>query len=378
MDYSAQQAHQPLDLDRATILVTGGAGFIGSNFIRSVLNRDNFCGRIINYDNLTYAGNMHSLSDIADRFGGSRYTFERGDINDFDRVKDLLTGEKISVIVHFAAESHVDRSICGPKVFVETNVNGTFNLLEAARQAWGMRTDVRFHHISTDEVYGSLGDIGHFFETTPYDPRSPYSASKAASDHLVRAYYHTYGLPVSISNCSNNYGPYHFPEKLIPLVILSALEGKPLPVYGNGKNVRDWLYVDDHCDAVWMILEKGMSGETYNVGGECEMQNIEVVQRICDILERLAPAAANPHMSSKGTYRNLITFVKDRPGHDRRYAINCDKIKQALGWKQNHNFESGLQDTVAWYLKNVDWVQSIRSGSYVINTQLLRLSGETV
>ena len=242
-------------------------------------------------------------------------------------------------------------------------------MLEAARQVWNGRNDVRFHHISTDEVYGSLGDIGLFFETTPYDPRSPYSASKAASDHLVRAYFHTYGLPITISNCSNNYGPYHFPEKLIPLVILNALEGKPLPVYGDGKNVRDWLYVEDHCEAIWAILKKGKAGETYNIGGECEKQNIEVVQSICDVLEQLRPAMDNPAMQTPNTarrsYRDLITFIADRPGHDRRYAINCDKIKNMLGWSQQHDFEKGLTNTVAWYLKNNDWINSIRNGEYL-------------
>jgi dTDP-glucose 4,6-dehydratase len=262
----------------------------------------------------------------------------------------------------------VDRSILGPKEFVETNVNGTFCLLEAARHLWNSRPGTRFHHISTDEVYGSLGDTGFFFETTPYDPRSPYSASKAASDHLVRAYFHTYGLPATISNCSNNYGPYHFPEKLIPLLILNAVEGKPLPVYGDGGNVRDWLYVEDHCEAVWRILEKGRTGETYNIGGECEKRNIEVVRAVCGILEELSPvrdnAAIRNPQSDNRNYRDLITFVGDRPGHDRRYAINCDKIKKELGWTQRHQFESGLRETVAWYLGNKEWVDSIRSGEY--------------
>jgi dTDP-glucose 4,6-dehydratase len=346
---------------QANILVTGGAGFIGSNFIRSVLGRPEFTGTIVNYDKLTYAGNLSSLADISDRFGGTRYFFERGDVCDFETLKTVFEKYRIDIVVHFAAESHVDRSIYGPGDFVRTNINGTFSLLETARQHWAGRKDVRFHHISTDEVYGSLGETGFFFETTPYDPRSPYSASKAASDHLVRAYFHTYGLPVTISNCSNNYGPYHFPEKLVPLVILNAVEGKPLPIYGDGKNVRDWLYVEDHCDAVWLILTRGKSGETYNIGGECEKQNIEVVQDICDALQELRP----PNKSGAiRAYRDLITFVGDRPGHDRRYAINCDKIKSELGWQRQHTFETGLGKTVAWYLENTAWVQNVKSGEY--------------
>ncbi len=347
-------------LHSANILVTGGAGFIGSNFIRYVFNKTNFNGTLINYDKLTYAGNLMNLVDISQKFGGRQYVFEQGDIRDFEKVHKTINKYSINIVVHFAAESHVDRSIFGPKDFVETNINGTFSLLEVARQVWGSRKDVRFHHISTDEVYGSLGDTGYFFESTPYDPRSPYSASKAASDHLVRAYGHTYGLQTTISNCSNNYGPYHFPEKLIPLIILNALEGKPLPVYGDGNNVRDWLYVGDHCEAVWLILAKGRSGDTYNIGGECERKNIEVVHAICDVLEELHPRKD----SSTGNYRDLITFVPDRPGHDRRYAINCDKIKSDLGWKQNHQFESGLRETISWYLNNRDWVEKIRSGEY--------------
>jgi dTDP-glucose 4,6-dehydratase len=356
-----------LEDDRATMLVTGGAGFIGSNFIRHVLTRTDFRGKVVNFDKLTYAGNLASLADIERDFGGKRYFFEHGDICDQERLADLFSKHPVSIVVHFAAESHVDRSIHGPADFIETNINGTFWLLEASRNAWKDRKDVRFHHISTDEVYGSLGATGAFFETTPYDPRSPYSASKAASDHLVRAYYHTYGLPVTISNCSNNYGPYQFPEKLIPLVMLNAFEGKSLPVYGDGKNVRDWLYVDDHCEAVWQILKKGAVGETYNIGGECEKQNVEVVQAICDVLEELAPAKDNPACRGKSgitRYRDLITFVPDRPGHDRRYAINCDKIKHGLGWQQGHDFVHGLRSTIAWYLQNGAWVDGIRSGDY--------------
>ncbi len=352
----------------ANILVTGGAGFIGSNFIRYVFEKTDFRGMLVNYDKLTYAGNLMNLADIERKFGGESYVFERGDIKDHGKVAEVMAKRRINAIVHFAAESHVDRSIYGPKDFVETNVNGTFSLLEAARHLWKGGAPSRFHHISTDEVYGSLGDTGYFFETTSYDPRSPYSASKAASDHLVRAYFHTYGLPVTISNCSNNYGPFHFPEKLIPLAILNAAEGKPLPVYGDGKNVRDWLYVEDHCEAVWMILAKGKAGETYNVGGECEKQNIEVVAAICDLLEELCPVKDNPAFQNPKSeirnYRDLITFIADRPGHDRRYAINCDKIKRELGWNQRHRFEDGLRQTVSWYLKNAEWVSGVRSGEY--------------
>ena len=358
---------QALESDKTTILVTGGAGFIGSNFIRYVLTETGFRGSIVNFDKLTYAGNLASLEDIDRTLGGKRYFFERGDICDPRRIEDVIRKYSVPIIVHFAAESHVDRSIHGPAEFIETNINGTFRLLEAARHAWKDRRDIRFHHISTDEVYGSLGATGAFFENTPYDPRSPYSASKAASDHLVRAYFHTYGLPVTLSNCSNNYGPWHFPEKLIPLMILNALEGKGLPVYGDGANVRDWLYVDDHCDAVWQILHKGTAGETYNIGGECEKRNIEVVRDICAILEELAPAAENPHVKTTAgisRYEDLITYVGDRPGHDRRYAINCDKIKRELGWKQRFDFPSGLRATIAWYLRNAAWVESVRSGDY--------------
>lgn len=352
---------------RTVLLVTGGAGFIGSNFIRHLLRRTGFAGTVVNLDKLTYAGNLSSLDDVDKQFGGKRYFFERGDICDETGLGGLFSRYPFSVVVHFAAESHVDRSIHGPADFIETNITGTFRLLEAARSAWKDRRDVRFHHVSTDEVYGSLGATGAFLETTPYDPRSPYSASKAASDHLVRAYHHTYGLPVTISNCSNNYGPYQFPEKLIPLMALNALEGKPLPVYGDGKNVRDWLYVDDHCEAVWQILTKGTVGETYNVGGECEKQNVEIVEAVCDILEELAPSADNPALRTGGTgrrYRDLVTFVTDRPGHDRRYAINCDKIKRELGWRQAHDFQNGLRETLSWYLRNTAWVNGVRSGAY--------------
>ncbi len=352
----------------ANILVTGGAGFIGSNFIRYVYQKTDFAGSLVNYDKLTYAGNLMNLVDVDREFGKKGYVFVRGDIADYEKVRETIAKYRINIIVHFAAESHVDRSIFGPRDFVETNINGTFSLLEAARELWANRRDVRFHHISTDEVYGSLDETGYFFETTPYDPRSPYSASKASSDHLVRSFFHTYGLPATISNCSNNYGPYHFPEKLIPLTILNALEGKPIPVYGDGENVRDWLYVGDHCEALWMILMKGRAGETYNIGGECEKQNIEVVRAICDVLEELSPARENPALrnpqSAGRSYRDLITFVADRPGHDRRYAINCDKIKNELGWKQHYRFDDGLRQTVAWYIRNAEWVQNVRSGEY--------------
>ena len=368
MKSEQQYGTDAFDPRTANILVTGGAGFIGSNFIRYVFEKTDFRGTLVNYDKLTYAGNLMNLADIERKFGGKSYVFERGDIKDHEKVTEVMEKRRISAVVHFAAESHVDRSIFGPKDFVETNINGTFSLLEAARRLWKDHTPARFHHVSTDEVYGSLGDTGHFFETTPYDPRSPYSASKASSDHLVRAYFHTYGLPVTISNCSNNYGPFHFPEKLIPLAILNAVEGKPVPVYGDGKNVRDWLYVEDHCEAVWMILAGGKPGETYNVGGECEKKNIEVVTAICDMLEELCPIKDNPSFrnpkSEIRNYNDLLAFVADRPGHDRRYAINCDKIKRELGWTQRHRFEDGLRQTVSWYLKNAEWVNGVRSGEY--------------
>ncbi len=357
-----------LSLRSANILVSGGAGFIGSNFIRYVFEKTDFKGTLVNYDKLTYAGNLANLTDIENKFNNMRYFFEHGDITDFENVKIVFEKYNINVVVHFAAESHVDRSIFGPKDFIETNINGTFCMLETARKDWSNLGNVRFHHISTDEVYGSLGDTGYFFETTSYDPRSPYSASKAGSDHLVRAYFHTYGLPVTVSNCSNNYGPYHFPEKLIPLIILNAIEGKPLPIYGDGKNVRDWLYVEDHCEAIWQILAQGRTGETYNIGGECEKQNIEVVQTICEMLERLYPMKENRLIQGANlkiqNYNDLITFVSDRPGHDRRYAINCDKIKNELGWNQRHSFEEGLKSTIQWYLKNPVWINNIRSGEY--------------
>jgi dTDP-glucose 4,6-dehydratase len=353
------------------ILVTGGAGFIGCNFIRVLLEKTpGFSGRVINLDVLTYAGNAASLADIEARFGGKRCFFERGDICDRTLVESLFAKYDIDTVVHFAAESHVDRSILGPEAFVKTNVMGTFTLLDAARAAWQegsansnggssgtFRQDALFHHISTDEVYGSLGETGFFTETTAYDPRSPYSASKAASDHLVMAYSHTYGLPVTLSNCSNNYGPYQFPEKLIPLMILNMLEGKPLPVYGDGKNIRDWLFVEDHNSAVWTVMQKGVTGEKYNIGGENEWENIRLLHSLIEIVSRQAGLDSEK-------VRSTITYVKDRPGHDRRYAIDCSRIKRELGWKQSVSFEEGLAKTVAWYLANTQWIDSIRSGEY--------------
>jgi len=343
------------------ILVTGGAGFIGVNFIRFLFceteKKPDFKGRIINLDSLTYAGNAESLREINEKFGGSRYFFEHGDICDRAFVESLFNKYGIDTVVHFAAESHVDRSILGPEAFIKTNVMGTFTLLDVARNAWKDACDTLFHHISTDEVYGSLGETGYFTETTPYDPRSPYSASKASSDHLVMAYHHTYGLPVTLSNCSNNYGPYQFPEKLIPLMILNMLEGKPLPVYGDGKNIRDWVYVEDHNNAVWTIMQKGKVGETYNIGGENEWENIKLLNVLIDITAKKSGKDAEKIHSA-------ITYVKDRPGHDRRYAIECSKLKKELDWKQTVNFEEGLSRTVDWYLANNEWIDSIRSGEY--------------
>jgi dTDP-glucose 4,6-dehydratase len=346
------------------ILVTGGAGFIGCNFIRFLLEKTpDFAGRVVNLDALTYAGNAASLADIDSRFGGKRYFFERGNICDRTLVGSLFAKYDIDTVVHFAAESHVDRSILGPEAFVKTNVMGTFTLLDVARAAWkesssgGIRQDALFHHIGTDEVYGSLGVTGFFTESTPYDPRSPYSASKAASDHLVMAYGHTYGLPVTMTNCSNNYGPYQFPEKLIPLMILNMLEGKSLPVYGDGKNIRDWLFVEDHNSAVWTVVQKGMSGERYNIGGENEWENIRLLEFLIAVVSEQAGLDAEK-------VRSTIVYVKDRPGHDRRYAIDCSKIKRELSWKRSVDFEEGLSKTVAWYLANTQWVDSIRTGDY--------------
>ena len=342
------------------ILVTGGCGFIGANFIKLIKQELPRC-RIVNLDKLTYAGNLKTLADIHEN---EHYRFVRGDICDHELVNQLFVEEQIDTVVHFAAESHVDRSIDGPAEFIQTNIMGTFSLLEAARKAWltsprSPAASNRFLHVSTDEVYGSLGDTGLFEESTPYDPRSPYSASKASSDHLVSAYHHTYGLPIVMTNCSNNYGPYQFPEKLIPLIINNALNGKDLPVYGDGKNVRDWLYVVDHCTAILEVLKNGQIGETYNVGGNSEKQNIEVVQTICDILDEVAEPLADGRAR-----RTLIKFVKDRAGHDRRYAIDATKINQKLGWKPSVTFEAGIRMTVNWYLDNAEWMASVLDGSY--------------
>ena len=341
------------------ILVTGGAGFIGSNFINHIFKETKFDGKIINVDKLTYAGNLENLQEIEDNFGGKRYFFERADICDFDSLKKIFEKYNIATVVNFAAESHVDRSIFGPKDFVQTNIMGTFNLLEVAREVWNKEdySHLLFHHISTDEVYGSVEKGKYFFESTAYQPNSPYSASKASSDHLVRAYHKTYSLPVTVSNCSNNYGPYQFPEKLIPLMILNILEGKNLPIYGDGKNVRDWLYVEDHCSAIWEILNKGDAGSTYNIGGENEWENIKLVKYLCEKIAKIEG-------KDKDYYKKLITFVKDRPGHDRRYAINCDKIKRKLNWKQHYEFEEGLDMTIKWYMDHQDWIDRVRSGEY--------------
>ena len=337
------------------MLITGGCGFIGTGFIRYLLEQSEFKGRVVNLDCLTYAGNPNNLQDIQSQFA-DRYVFVKEDIRDIAALARVFEHYAIDTICHFAAESHVDRSIVGPDSFIQTNIVGTFNLLEQARSIRDRL--VLFHHISTDEVFGSLGSEGYFSETTPYKPNSPYSASKAASDHLVRAYHKTYGMPVTISNCSNNYGPFQFPEKLIPLVLLNAWEGKPLPVYGDGQNVRDWLYVTDHCQAIWRIMQHGRHGETYNVGGRTEMTNLAVVEMICDILDEIAPRA------DQGPRRELITFVKDRPGHDRRYAIDCSKLEKELQWRPIETFESGLRKTIRWYLDHQTWVDQVRSGAY--------------
>lgn len=350
------------------ILVTGGCGFIGSNFIHYLLGQPSFRGNIVNMDYLTYAGNPENLTGVATQFGDKRYRFLKADINDHEAVSTVFRDHRIDTVVHFAAESHVDRSIYGPADFVNTNILGTFTLLETARKNWAKKKNVLFHHVSTDEVYGSLGETGCFREDTAYDPRSPYSASKAASDHLVSAYHHTYGLPVTISNCSNNYGPYQFPEKLIPLLISNAVKGKPLPIYGDGKNIRDWLFVIDHCSAIWTIMNRGKAGETYNIGGDSEKTNLQVVEKICDTLEELVPIKQNVHIKLQKSkvrhYRDLITFVTDRPGHDRRYAICFDKIRNQLNWEPQTTFESGIRQTIQWYLRNESWIENIVSGGY--------------
>jgi dTDP-glucose 4,6-dehydratase len=340
------------------ILVTGGAGFIGANFILDWLRLND--EPVINLDKLTYAGNLESLASVAN---DPRHVFVHGDIGDRVLVGQLLAEHRPRAIVNFAAESHVDRSIHGPEDFIQTNVVGTFHLLEEARGYWMALADAdkaafRFLHVSTDEVYGSLGsDDAPFTETTPFAPNSPYSASKAASDHLVRAYHHTYGLPVLTTNCSNNYGPYQFPEKLIPLMILNATQGKALPIYGDGMNVRDWLYVADHCAAIRTVLEQGRPGEIYNVGGWNEMPNIEIVKTVCALLDEMRPDPA-------GSYARLVTYVKDRPGHDRRYAIDASKIHRELGWKPAETFDTGIRKTVRWYLDNMAWVERVASGAY--------------
>lgn len=340
------------------LLVTGGAGFIGANFILDALVAGD--EPIVNLDKLTYAGNPANLAGLQ---GDARYVFAQGDINDRALVRGLLAAHRPSAVVHFAAESHVDRSIHGPGEFVQTNMVGTFSLLEEVRSWWSAlpaaeKDGFRFLHVSTDEVYGSLGpQDAPFSEQTAYAPNSPYSASKAGSDHLVRAYHHTYGLPTLTTNCSNNYGPFQFPEKLIPLIIHNALAGKPLPVYGDGSNVRDWLYVGDHCTAIRAVLAKGRTGETYNIGGSAEKKNIDVVRSVCAILD-----AARPR--SEGPYAELITYVRDRPGHDQRYAIDATKIGSELGWKPAESFESGMKRTVHWYLEHQDWVQEVVSGAY--------------
>ena len=341
------------------ILVTGGAGFIGSNFVHSQIKATQ--NTIINLDKLTYAGNLNNLSSLSD---DKRHIFVQGDIGDYPLLEKLLLEHKPDAVVNFAAESHVDRSIHGPEDFIQTNVVGTFHLLEAVRGYWSKlnsseQTAFRFLHVSTDEVYGSLSETAPAFsETNPYAPNSPYSASKASSDHLVRAYHHTYGLPTLTTNCSNNYGPYQFPEKLIPLLIMNALRGKALPIYGDGKNIRDWLYVEDHCTAIYEVLNKGRVGEVYNVGGNYEKTNLEIVHTVCQILDEMVPESKfRPH-------NELITYVKDRPGHDRRYAINPAKIRDEIGWQPAETFDSGIRKTVAWYLENTAWVDNIVSGDY--------------
>jgi len=346
-----------------TVLVTGGAGFIGVNFIRYLLSDSDFKGIVINMDKLTYAGNLESLQDIEAELGGKRYFFEQVDICDPQAVKRVCQQYKPDTIINFAAESHVDRSIDGPMEFVQTNVVGTAVLLQNALELYralseAEKSNFRFHHVSTDEVYGSLGDEGYFLETTPYDPSSPYSASKAASDHLVRAWHRTFGLPVSISNCSNNYGPYQFPEKLIPLMILNCLEHKSLPVYGKGLNIRDWLYVTDHCEAIIRVATKGKIGETYNIGGHNEIRNIDIVNIICEIMDEMQPS------DKLQSYKELITYVQDRPGHDLRYAIDADKIKRDLDWLPAESFETGIRKTLRWYLDNQEWWKNIQSKKY--------------
>jgi len=350
----------------SAIVVTGGAGFIGSNFVRCVLEKTS--SQVVVFDKLTYAGSLLNLAEVS---GSSRFAFVRGDIADRDAVEGLFQEWRPDAVVNFAAETHVDRSIDGPSAFIQSNLVGTFELLDASRRHWASldgpaRERFRYVQVSTDEVYGTLGETGLFAETTPYSPRSPYSASKAGGDHLVCAYHHTYGLPALITNTSNNYGPYQFPEKLIPLTILNAIEGKALPIYGDGGNVRDWIHVEDHCAGILLVLEKGAVGEKYNIGGGNERTNLQVVDSICAALDRLLPAARNPAVAARGftSYSELKTFVKDRPGHDRRYAIDAGKIQSQLGWKPQHTFDTGLEATVRWYLEHRDWCAQIQAGKY--------------
>ena len=347
-------------MNSLNIIVTGGAGFIGSAVIRYLIGETDH--RVMNIDKLTYAGNLESLIDVS---GNERYSFQQVDITDYEKIENILKEFQPHAIMHLAAESHVDRSITGPAEFIQTNINGTYVLLETARKYWSglsaeARQSFRFHHISTDEVYGSLGPEGYFTEESKYDPSSPYSSSKAASDHLVRAWFRTYGLPTIVTNCSNNYGPYQFPEKLIPLMILNAIEGKKLPIYGKGNQIRDWLHVEDHARALCTALFNGMPGETYNIGGHNEKTNLEVVKTICAILDELRPE----HPEGIERYEDLITYVTDRPGHDMRYAIDADKIKQTLNWVPEETFESGIEKTVKWYLDNPVWCEHVLTGSY--------------
>ena len=349
-----------------TMIVTGGAGFIGANFVRLALAKTS--ARVVVFDKLTYAGNLRSLRDVQD---DPRFVFVKGDIADRDAVRKLFAEHQPRWVLNFAAESHVDRSIDDPGCFLRTNTVGTFELLEAARDLHASADDdarakFRFLHVSTDEVYGTLGPTGAFEETTPYAPNSPYSASKAAADHLVRAYYHTYGLPALVTNCSNNYGPFQFPEKLVPLTLLNALEARDLPIYGDGGNVRDWLFVEDHCDGILCALEAGRQGEKYNIGGHGERTNLQLIDHLIALLEEARPARANPAMQARGltSYADLKTFVTDRPGHDRRYAIDPTKIQEELGWKPHHTFEEGFRRTVHWYLDNRDWCEAVQSGTY--------------
>lgn len=353
---------QSLDQKPMEVLITGGCGFIGSNFVRYILEKMEHV-KVINIDKLTYAGNLASLADV-EKDHPERYLFIKGDIAEKEFIRDIFERFEIAWVINFAAESHVDRSVMGPEIFVRTNIIGTFNLLEAARTSWAKndpkkRKEKRFLHISTDEVYGSLGETGYFTELSPYDPSSPYSASKASSDHLVRAYFRTYGLPTIITNCSNNYGPFQFPEKLIPLMITNAVKGIELPIYGDGENVRDWLHVEDHCHALLTVMERGVAGQCYNIGGNCEKRNKEIVHLICDTLDKKLGLLKNRPR------RDLIRYVSDRPGHDRRYALNTTKISKELLWEPRVPFQEGIERTIDWYLENFQWVEEILDGSYL-------------